>query len=127
MSDPAATQPTVYFDGTSSRRRIVSLEFGDTLNIVENGVTLASWAYDAIRRAEGRPGALRLSAIGAPELARLEIDDAALAAQLLARATLIDKHDSERASAAKIVGWSIAAAVSMPSDHSTGPAAFRCI
>ncbi len=113
MSEMAATQPTVYFDGASSRRRIVDLDFADTLNIVEKSATLASWAYSDIRRADGRPGVLRLSCTSAPELARLEIDDTLLAAQLLARASMIDKHESERASAIKIVAWSLAAAASI--------------
>lgn len=113
MSEAPAALPTVYFDGSSSRRRIVALEFGDALTIVESGAALASWNYDDIRRADGRAGALRLSSIAAPELARLEIDDAALAAEVLARARFIDKHDSERASAMKIVGWSVAAAISI--------------
>lgn len=113
MSETAAALPTIFFDGTSSRRRIVDLDFGDRLIIVEKGLTLASWSYDDIRRADGRTGALRVSAIGAPELARLEIDDTTLAAELLARARFIDKHETERASAVRIVGWSLAAAVSI--------------
>jgi Zn-dependent protease with chaperone function len=113
MSEAAVTQPTVYFDGTSSRRRIVDLDFGETLDIAEKGVTLASWAYDDIRRADGRAGTLRLSCLTAPELARLEIDDTTLVAGLLARARFIDKHETERASTIKIVGWSLAAAVSI--------------
>jgi Zn-dependent protease with chaperone function len=114
MSETAAAQPTVYFDGASSRRRIVELDFAsDTLNVVEKSATLASWPYDDIRRADGRPGILRVSCMSAPELARLEIDDTDLAAQLLLRATLINKHEKERASTIKIVGWSLAAAVSI--------------
>ncbi len=114
MSETAATtQPTVYFDGTSSRRRIVDLDFADTLNIVEKSATLAAWPYDDIRRADGRAGVLRVSCTSAPELARLEIDDSMLAAQLLSRASMIDKHENERASTIKIVGWSLAAAASI--------------
>lgn len=113
MSETTAALPTVYFDGASSRRRHVTLAFGEALNIVENGAAVASWSYDDIRRADGRAGTLRVSCMSAPELARLEIDDAVAAAELLARARFIDRHSSGRASTVKIVGWSLAAAASI--------------
>src|SRR5262245_51175913 len=97
-ADSRAQPAVIYFDGQSSRRRTVELRFGDTLAIVEDGETVASWNYPDIRRADGHVGTLRVSSIGAPELARLEIRDAALAEQLTARATMLDKGDNERSS-----------------------------
>ena len=49
----------VYFDGTSSRRRLVTLEFNDRLEIIEYEHTLAVWSYADIRRADSGPGTLR--------------------------------------------------------------------
>ena len=42
--DPRAQPAVTYFDGRSSRRRAVELEFVDTLDIVENGTTVASYS-----------------------------------------------------------------------------------
>lgn len=103
----------IFYDGSSSRKRSVTLQFGATLDIVEDGAIIASWAYDNIRRAEGRSDVLRLSAIGAPELARLEIHDDATAREVIARAHQLDVIQKERSSTLKIVGWSLAAAVSI--------------
>lgn len=111
--DPRAQPAVTYFDGRSSRRRAVELEFGDTLDIVENGTAVASWKYDDIRRADGHVDTLRVSSIGAPELARLEIRDGELAKLLTARTPMLDKGHNERSSTFKIVGWSLAAAVSI--------------
>src|SRR5439155_9155758 len=66
-----------------------------------------------IRRADSAPGTLRLSCQSAPALARLEIRDAALAAELTSRATNLDAHHLGRRGVAKIVGWSLAAAASI--------------
>ena len=42
----------VFFDGASSRRRIVALELSDALEIREDGELLARWAFADIRRAD---------------------------------------------------------------------------
>ena len=41
---PPANAAT-YFDGTSSRRRAVTLQFADRLEIVEGEQTLAAWEF----------------------------------------------------------------------------------
>ncbi len=56
---------------------------------------------------------LRLASTSAPPLARLEIRDAALAADVTARCMRLDEHQTSRRGVAKIVGWSVAAAVSI--------------
>lgn len=111
-------QPAIFFDGLSSRRRRVMLTLGDALEIVElsdgqAGSTVTRWAYGEIRRADSPAGILRLTSTSAPSLARLEIRDAAFAADLTARCPRLDEHQTTRRGVAKIVGWSVAAAVSI--------------
>jgi len=105
--------PAVYFDGVSSRRRTVTLRFSDRLEIDEDQQTLAAWAYSDIRRADSPAGVLRLSCLTASALARLEVRDTVLAAELVARCARIDDNAPGRRGAAAIVGWSLAAAVSI--------------
>lgn len=108
-----SARPTIFFDGASSRRRQVTLTLGDALAILEEGGTPVRWAYADIRRADSPAGILRLACTTAPPLARLEIRDTALAAEVTARCTRLDEHQTTRRGIAKIVGWSVAAAVSI--------------
>lgn len=110
---PQSDTSAVYFDGKSSRRRLVRLAFKDQLEINDDGTTLARWPFAEIRRADGAAGVLRLSCLAAPELARLEIHDAAAAAELISRCPLIDENIAGRHGVAAIVGWSLAAAASI--------------
>ncbi|MGE6097596.1 hypothetical protein, partial [Klebsiella pneumoniae] len=71
------------------------------------------WAWADIRRADGPPGLLRLGCITAPALARLEIRDTTLAADVVARCGRLDDHQVSSRGIAKIVGWSVAAAASI--------------
>lgn len=103
----------IYFDGTSSRRRAVSIVFADALEIAGDDGVLARWAYADIRRADSPAGTLRLSSLTAPPLARLEIRDAALAAELTSRCEKLDDHHLGRRGVAKIVAWSLGAAASI--------------
>jgi Zn-dependent protease with chaperone function len=103
----------IYFDGASSRRHAATLAFADALEIAVDGVTKARWSYADIRRADSQPGTLRLSCQSAPALARLEIRDEVLAAELIARASDLDAHRLGRRGVARIVGWSLAAAASI--------------
>jgi Zn-dependent protease with chaperone function len=112
----AAPQPAasvVYFDGRSSRRRLVTLAFGDQLELHAPPETAITWSYADIRRADGAPGTLRLTCLTAPTLARLEVRDPALAAELAARCTQLDENSPGRRGIARIIGWSLAAAVSI--------------
>jgi Zn-dependent protease with chaperone function len=109
----ALDNATVYFDGMSSRRRIVSLAFGDALEIREDGAAPVNWAYDDIRRADSPAGMLRVSCLSAPPLARLEIRDEALAAGLALRCARLGENRIGGGTVAKIVGLSVAASVSI--------------
>jgi Zn-dependent protease with chaperone function len=115
FADPPApsAKPTIFFDGVSSRRRQVRLTLGDALEISEEGAAPVRWSYADIRRADSPPGILRLACTAAPPLARLEIRDAVLAADVAARCLRLDEHRTSRRGIAKIVGWSVAAAVSI--------------
>ncbi|WP_409334235.1 M48 family metallopeptidase [Bradyrhizobium manausense] len=117
----AETKPghqAIFFDGLSSRRRQVMLTLADALEIAELGEveapsTVTRWTYDEIRRADSPAGILRLTSTSAPPLARLEIRDSALAADIAARCPRLDEHQTTGRGVAKIVGWSVAAAVSI--------------
>jgi Zn-dependent protease with chaperone function len=117
-SDPNSVLPVpspsaVYFDGTSSQRRAVTLAFSDRLEINEGQATLARWPYGGIRRTDSPPGVLRVSCLGAPALARLELRDEASAAELVARCPRLDDGHPTGRGIGVIVGWSLAAAASI--------------
>ena len=113
QASPLPGGAPVYFDGTSNRRHAVALAFADQLEISENQRRLAAWPYADIRRADAPSGMLRLSCLTAPALARLEIRDAAVAAELASRCTRLDEYLTGSRGTAKIVGWSLAATVSI--------------
>jgi Zn-dependent protease with chaperone function len=110
---PGAGGSAIYFDGTSSRRRLVTLAFNDGLELHEDGHTLAAWSFADIRRADSPSGALRVTCLTAPALARLEIRHAAVAAELISRCARLDENIPGRHGTARIVGWSLAATVSI--------------
>src|SRR6266481_2854146 len=112
-SSPPPTGSVVYFDGMSSRRHSVNLTFGDGLEIHVSPDTVIQWSYFDIRRADGPAGTLRLSCRTGPALARLEIRDATIAAELTSRCGQLDENVPGRHRVAAIVGWSLAAAVSI--------------
>lgn len=115
-NDAVAPEPggsSVYFDGQSSRRHIVTLTFKDQLEITEDGLVLAAWAYGEIRRADSPSSILRVICLSAPSLARLEVRDAGLAQELKSRCSRLDDNLVDRRGVAKIVGWSLAATMSI--------------
>jgi predicted Zn-dependent protease len=107
-------EPAVFYDGRSNRRHIATLNFGERLEVAEGGVTLASWPYDKVRRADGPEGALRLSCTTAPSLARLELRDPAQRAEILRRCPALDRSGSATPlSPWRIVAASLAAAAAI--------------
>ena len=109
----------VFYDGETARRRSVALTFEeDALVIVEDGAedsnVLGRWSYGGLRQRDAPDGALRLSADGAPELARLEIQDAAMIAGILQRMPKLARPlQTSARDKLRIVGWSVAAAASL--------------
>jgi Zn-dependent protease with chaperone function len=113
---PASPEPigsAIFFDGMSSRRHLVTLAFKDQLEINESPGPSIAWCYDDIRRADGPVGTLRLTCLTAPALARLEIRDAAVATELVSRCAQLEENVPGRHSVAVIVGWSLAATISI--------------
>ena len=111
-------EPAVFFDGRSSRRRIVALAFNDRLEIADpaapDGPPLAVWPYDAMRRVDSPEGALRLACTMAPPLARLELRDPAEQDNILRLCGSLDGPGSTAPiSVRRIVAASIAAAAAI--------------
>jgi Peptidase family M48 len=102
-----------FYDGTSSRRHSVGLVLRDRLEISENGAVLAAWPLADIRRADGAAGVLRLSCASAPSLARLEVSDTALIEAINFRCPHLDDNAVGRRGVTAIIGWSIAATLSI--------------
>ncbi len=113
LAPPAPERSAIFFDGESSRRRPVTVTFAYALELRESLNSTVRWQYDDVRRADSPAGILRLSCLSAPALARLEIRDPALAAEVIARCPRLDENRPGRGGAATIVGWSLAAAASI--------------
>jgi Zn-dependent protease with chaperone function len=110
-ADSAQTNGAIFLDGTSNRKRSVALRLDVDLEIVENGVVVDRWPFDAIRRVDGPAGRLRLMCIKALPLARLEITEPTMQETLLARCHALDT--GQKRQTWRIVAWSLAAACSI--------------
>lgn len=115
VSASAAPRDQVrFFDGQSNRKHLVIVTLGEQCEIIENDASIAQWPYDKIRRVDAPPGVLRLSCQTALPLARLEIPDGTLATGLAGRCAHLDADSPGRkGSTTRIVGWSLAALVSI--------------
>lgn len=112
--EPRSAAAATFYDGLSSRRRNVELRFGAALEILEDGKLLTVWPWEWIRRADSSKAALRLRTANGGELARLDIWDEGLARRISARSPRLDANDAgAHKSTWRIVGWSLAAAVSI--------------
>ena len=110
------TGTALYFDGTSSARHNVTLEAAsDRLRIVgADGALIAQWPYGELRAQSAPDDVMRLRRAGGPELARLEIRDPALIAKIDEFADSLDRTGStERRLRKYVVGWTLAAAISL--------------
>jgi predicted Zn-dependent protease len=104
---------SAYFDGTTNRKHRVELRIGSALDLVEDGVVIATWPFDSIRRMDAPTGSLRLGSVSAEPLARLEISDAATAQALVRQCTLLEAGRGGSVHAGRIVFWSLAAVCSI--------------
>jgi Zn-dependent protease with chaperone function len=117
-SDVAATPrgPAVFFDGQTSARNDVVIEataIGLSI-MAPDGRAIGEWPYAELRRLAATEGLLRLRRRGDPSLARLEVRDTALADAIEDRAVTLDRSGAaERALRRKVVGFSVAAVVSL--------------
>jgi predicted Zn-dependent protease len=105
----------IFYDGVAAKPRRVTLRFApDAVEIVEGNATAARWAYPDIKRLPVAASLLRVRSLAAPELARLDVEDEALAAELLRRSPrAAEGTTADRRTIARIVGWSLAAAASI--------------
>lgn len=105
----------VFYDGLIARRRMVTVVLHrDRCALMEGGAVLAEWRYTDLRQQDAPSGSLRLAAANGPELARLEIADPVLAAEILRRSPTIHKAArANRSAKVQVVGWSVAAAISL--------------
>ena len=83
----------LYFDGTTSARHAVTVEAApETLRILgADGSVITAWPYSELRAQSSPADVMRLRRAGGPELARLEIRDAALIAQIDQYADSLDR------------------------------------
>src|SRR5436305_14267425 len=105
----------IFFDGVTSARRAVLVELARDGVVVRNAEErdmLARWPYDELDHLAAPEGVLRLGRAGARSLARLEVRDPALAAAI-DEASVDRSGASERRSRLKVIGWSLAAVVSL--------------
>jgi Zn-dependent protease with chaperone function len=105
-----------FFDGMTSARRSVAVELGSqALQIrLSDGTLLAEWPYPDLAAFSSPEGVLRIGLANNLFPARLEIRDAELAASLNARSGALDRGGAaDRRTRMRVVGWSVAAAVSL--------------
>jgi predicted Zn-dependent protease len=106
----------VFFDGTTSTRHRVTVELDPAALVVRaaEGQELARWPYGELEQLAAPGGLLRLGRIDNPVLARLEINDPALAQAIDERSHPVDRSGRiERRTRAKVIAWGVAAAVSL--------------
>ena len=106
----------VYFDGVTSTRRdvVVALTPSSVRISAQDGRQLAEWPYTEIEELAGPDNVLRLGQHGSAALERLEIIDQAFAAEIDARASLVDRTGSlQRRQRMRVIGWSVAATASL--------------
>src|SRR4051812_44477997 len=107
----------MFFDGVTSARRPVLVELardGVVVRDAEERDMLARWPYDELDHLAAPEGVLRLGHAGARTLARLEVRDPALAAAIDEASVPVDRSGvRERRSRLKVIGWSIAAVMSL--------------
>jgi Zn-dependent protease with chaperone function len=115
VSDSPAPAATIYYDGMSARPRRVEVALGaDELTAAEDGTIVANWRYADLCRRDAPATVLRVASLKGPQLARLDIADQALAADLLRRAgPLLGGGGTSGRAALAIVLWSLAAAGSL--------------
>src|SRR3954468_7866002 len=107
----------IFFDGVTSDRRSVLVELardGVVVRDAEERHMLTRWPYDELDHLAAPEGVLRLGHAGARSTARLEVRDPALAHAIDEASVPIDRSGaSERRSRLKVIGWSLAAVVSL--------------
>ena len=124
-----------FYDGTSARRHDVTLSAevdglvlmedcaalskdgpvlaGDRVAIAGDRIALARWPFAEIRRRDAPDGLYRFACVSASDLARLEIRDPALAAELACRCPRLEDGRPGLRTVRGILLWSFVAAASL--------------
>jgi Zn-dependent protease with chaperone function len=106
----------IYFDGITSARReaVVELDAAGLKISSHDGHLWALWPYNEIEELAAPDNMLRLGRIGSARLERLEIRNPAFAAEIDARAAYVDRTGLlQRRQRVRVIGWSVAATVSL--------------
>src|SRR3954471_14480626 len=113
----AAAGTGIFFDGLTSARRPVLVELasdGVVVRDAEDRDMLARWPYDQLDHLAAPEGVLRIGRAGAKTTARLEVRDAALAHAIDEASVPVDRTKVPgHGGRLKVIGWSIAAMVSL--------------
>jgi len=111
-----ATCAATFFDGVTSARHAVTVEAApEALRIRgADGAAIDEWPYGDLRALSAPDDVLRLGRAGSPVLARLEIREPALIAEIDRRADTLDRSGStERRTRKRVILWSLAAMASL--------------
>lgn len=106
----------IFFDGMVSTRHTVTVEAAPDMLRVRNadGAVLAEWPYNELQALPAPDEMLRLGRVGSPVLARIETRDPILTVEIERLAGTLDRTGLiERRSRRKVVGWTLAACVSL--------------
>lgn len=106
----------IYFDGRTSARHDATVTLAASgLQIAgRDGRLLAEWPYDEIEGLTAPDAVLRLGRRGSAPLERLEILDPQFAAAIDVRSSYVDRTGTQqRRHRASVIGWSVAATVSL--------------
>jgi len=108
--------PGIYFDGITAMRHAAVLLLGpQAMQIASaDGNLLDTWPYDEIEGLAAPGTALRIARRGNAVLARVVITDPEFAETVASRATNVDRTGvAQRRQRTSVIGWSIAATVSL--------------
>lgn len=116
MNAPMSSGAAVYFDGvTSARHDVLVVLRMDGLQISgHDGHILSEWRYEELEELSAPDSLLRLGRRGSTVLERLEVSDRAFAAEIDARAALVDRTGAlQRRQRLTVVGWTLGATASL--------------
>jgi Zn-dependent protease with chaperone function len=106
----------VFYDGSSSARHSVTVEAAPECLRIRgaDGTTIAEWPYGELKAQSAPDAVMRLARAGGAALARLEVREPALIAEIDRLADTLDRTGrTERRTRTRVVFWIVAATVSL--------------
>ena len=116
MNAAVSSGAGIYFDGaTSARHHVLVVLKPASLQVSgHDGHILSEWPYEELEELSAPDGLLRLGRRGSAALERLEVSDPAFAAEIDARAALVDRTGAlQRRQRLAVAGWTIGATASL--------------